>query len=204
MGCDIHLYTERYYADKGKWFCRDSFQINPYWDNGDDLIERLDHVPIYDMRNYELFAELADVRNYRNKPSISEPRGIPDDVSDIVRARYDYEKEYCHSFSWLTAKELFKWASEHPTTQYSGMVSKEEAMLLDRFGAIPSSWCRYTNEDGAVFREWEVPGSAIQPLVDAVKDKIVDEFWIFSEGYKREEGILAHAEEFRIVFWFDS
>ena len=104
----------------------------------------------------------------------------------------------------LWSCEQFTWAAEHPTTQYSGMVSKEEAILLDRFGSIPSSWCRHTNEDGAVFREWGVPGSAIQPLVDAVKDKIVDEFWIFSEGYKREEGILAHAEEFRIVFWFDN
>ena len=50
-----------------------------------------------------MFAFLANVRNYSFVPSISEPRGLPEDIN------YDTEEDYTlgeHSFSWLSLKEL--------------------------------------------------------------------------------------------------
>jgi len=68
---------------------------------------------IYDGRNYDLFGVLADVRNPPEDGPISEPKGLPDDVSMAVRMlggsqnykvrldRFDYSKP-----SWYTLDEL--------------------------------------------------------------------------------------------------
>jgi hypothetical protein len=40
---------------------------------------------IYHERNYSLFALLANVRNSAGVKPISEPRGLPEDVSEIVK-----------------------------------------------------------------------------------------------------------------------
>jgi len=83
MGCDIHEVVER----KGKYG----------WENSGcpDL-----------NRDYELFAVLAGVRNSYNLKPISEPKGIPDDVSSIVRSWVEHWDSDGHSHSWLTLKEL--------------------------------------------------------------------------------------------------
>jgi hypothetical protein len=110
MGCDIHIYAERY---------RTMFGVQPdRWEKVGpsptlDWTELIDPADIQEMRrdlsveqiedilkstidlawdrsddnlirdrNYMWFAFLANVRNYSNCPFISSPRGLPSDLSD--------------------------------------------------------------------------------------------------------------------------
>jgi hypothetical protein len=115
MGCDIHCYTEvrKYrYDDKerkhGVWINADKWSVNPGYYLYDE--EKKWHVDIDDSvlwaRHYALFAVLADVRNYWNIKPISQPKGLPDDVSPEVAAEADYWGTDGHSHSWLTLREL--------------------------------------------------------------------------------------------------
>ncbi|MEV2910725.1 hypothetical protein ABNF65_19460, partial [Paenibacillus larvae] len=62
-------------------------------------------------RSYRLYAALADVRNYNRVKPISEPRGLPSDVSAVVKEQSDEWGAYAHHRSYLTVKELseFDW-----------------------------------------------------------------------------------------------
>ena len=85
MGCDIHAIIERKRPD-GSY----SWWINA----GDPDIDR----------SYELFSVLAGVRNDLNIKPIAEPRGLPEDVTSIMR---DWFVDYGgHSPSYVTLKEM--------------------------------------------------------------------------------------------------
>jgi hypothetical protein len=96
MGCDIHPYVEIRMAD-GTWVAMDA-------------PERLDD------RTYGRFAFLTGgaVRNYSGVPKVlPEPRGYPEDGSDVTKARIKglvddyYGGDYGnHSASYLTLTEL--------------------------------------------------------------------------------------------------
>lgn len=83
MGCDIHIVAER--------------RVNGVWETIPK--GRLD----FD-RNYGAFGFLADVRNYSQVQPISQPRGLPPDISFDVETYYYWRAD--HSFSWLSVKEL--------------------------------------------------------------------------------------------------
>jgi hypothetical protein len=83
MGCDIHM------------------NIEVKTKNGWELYSK----PSVD-RFYKLFAKLANVRNDFGIQPISEPRGIPDDVSYLVKKSYESWKEYTHSASFITCEEM--------------------------------------------------------------------------------------------------
>lgn len=88
MGCDIHFYAER--------------PVGDMWEE----IPPPDQYPLgwYVDRNYVLFALLAGVRNNDQEP-ISEPRGLPKDVSPEVLAEAEHWGRDGHSHSWLTVDE---------------------------------------------------------------------------------------------------
>ena len=111
MGCDIHMHIEYFdncYKDKTKpikkWRCADWFKLNEYYGKKGEL--KYKQVPLYEDRNYKLFALLADVRNDNNIEPISEPRGIPFNVSDEVLKDYNEWGDDAHSASYLTLQEL--------------------------------------------------------------------------------------------------
>lgn len=62
-------------------------------------------------RNYTLFSILANVRNNRSPflKYISTPRGLPDDISDMVKKEADYWDRYAHDHSWLLLSELERY-----------------------------------------------------------------------------------------------
>jgi len=60
----------------------------------------------YAGRNYYLFTILAGVRGNRDDESISEPRGVPDDISDAYREQLRQWEGDAHSKSYFTLKEL--------------------------------------------------------------------------------------------------
>lgn len=82
MGCDIHLHVE--VKVKGKW-------------------EHYSHPRI--QRSYEVFGIMAGVRDDSVTP-ISEPKGLPEDLSLVTKIDYQYDEPDAHSESWLDRNEI--------------------------------------------------------------------------------------------------
>lgn len=57
-------------------------------------------------RNYGFFGWLADVRNYSAIEPLSQPKGIPGDVTTSVRLEYERWLGDAHSASWFYMDEL--------------------------------------------------------------------------------------------------
>lgn len=93
MGCDIHLHSE--VKRNGKWRHHSEAKIE---------------------RNYALFAKMANVRNWAGaNPQIvpiSQPKGLPEDVTELTKLHSEKCGIDGHSHSWLNAREiseLHKW-----------------------------------------------------------------------------------------------
>lgn len=125
MGTDINLCVEIKGRNDKEW--RPILVPNPYYDEAD--LESKPYSPsrMYDIRNSDLFAILVGVGNRTISPSgekydkftiISEPRGLPPDVSQEVRKEYEtllkgydgWDEEDFYT-SWLTIGEIlaFDW-----------------------------------------------------------------------------------------------
>ncbi len=105
MGCDIHVYLEKYTSVNGeyKWVNVDHWQLNP--DFGSHENEReYDLIPFYWGRNYDLFSILAEVRG--SYDPIDDPRGLPEDVTDATRKEFERWGRDAHTPSYYTLKEL--------------------------------------------------------------------------------------------------
>lgn len=110
MGCDIHAHTE--------------VKINGKWEHVSDLHIR---------RSYDLFSRMANVRNDGEIVPISEPRGLPSDVSYLTKFARDYCGSDGHSDSWLSGAELESledWYSKQPYGKTTGF------WLHDTFGYL--------------------------------------------------------------------
>ena len=104
MGCDIHVYLEKYTSVNGenKWVNVDHWQINPHFGILENESE-YDHVPFYWGRNYDLFSILAEIRG--SMDPIDDPRGLPEDVTETTRKEYE-SGDMVHTASYYTLKEL--------------------------------------------------------------------------------------------------
>lgn len=198
MGTDIHMHVE--YKDRdGKWECGDYFRLknDRYW-----VVEFLGD------RNYDLFAVLANVRNYGNTEYIDDPRGLPDDASELVREFYENWEDDAHSCSFLTLRELIDFNSEGHPLKRSGMISPEAQKQLD-LGIIPDSWCQDTNVEGWERREWEEDNDVLVRLIEKLKERADDLNLIYyfrwdSENQKTRDLAYDNSSNIRIVFWFDN
>ena len=137
MGCDIHINCEIKTSD-GYWENCDFFTIDPTYKSlkGDPerppkwLIKQVDVG-----RNYALFGVLAGVRD-RSHPMISEPRGIPDNISKQTKKRYLRESEWgCHSYSWLTLKELLDYRTQYENKYCCGYVTDTGLENINIYGS---------------------------------------------------------------------
>ena len=152
MGCDIHVCCE-YKNYEGKWINCDHFRLNPYYEEGYEDEPKMNIVPIFDNRNYALFATLAGVRNYGYVTPISDPRGLPDDVHPLTKKISDDWGSDGHSHSYYTLKELIDYTHTAPTVTYSGMITKEQAKDLDEYNIYPTSWCQWTSNEWITLKE---------------------------------------------------
>ena len=60
-----------------------------------------------------MYGFLANVRNYSRVPPISEPRGLPEDISEDVKSESEeYWSGDGHSHSWVSLKELLDFDYE--------------------------------------------------------------------------------------------
>jgi hypothetical protein len=88
MGCDIHCHIE-FEDRKDRWF---------HWS-----------APCI-LRDYELFAKMANVRNYDEISYIAPPRGLPKDIT--LPTAIDHQRDNYHDESWLSCEEvayLVRW-----------------------------------------------------------------------------------------------
>jgi len=148
MGCDIHIRAE--VRKDGKWnlVAEPKFE-NPFYDPETEAKYGKDDssgywkkmcVDPYRGRNYDLFAFLANVRNDGLITPLSEPRGVPKDISDDGRAFMgdDGESVDGHSHSYFTLKELLEVDWNQKIGQTGWITIKQYKEL--KAGKLPDSW----------------------------------------------------------------
>lgn len=108
MGCDIHMFRE--VRRDGQWECLEStYEDNHGSDEEPDMLLHLEDLAI--SRNYWLFGLLA--AGVRTEWEFSwQPRGIPEDASEAVRADHALWDSDAHSASWLSLPEIREKAAE--------------------------------------------------------------------------------------------
>lgn len=109
MGCDIHIFLERYID--GEWECVDTFPtvvVDRYLRSSTVRTSSLPdylHHNITD-RDYKLFSAIAGVRIQASTEQSRMPRGFPQDASKPVKRIFNEWGNDAHSASWLFADEF--------------------------------------------------------------------------------------------------
>lgn len=218
MGCDIHNHIEYkkniYIGDNSegkpvyeeRWICGDYFKVNPYYNKWENDSEKpFELVRFCEDRNYGLFSLLADVRNYSNNKPISEPKGLPNDLSKEVIEDAEHWELDGHSHSFFTLKELLDYQKKQFKLKRSGFVSPESAEMLDKYGKKPEEWCQSTNATGWTYREWEVVNDSFNHLIEEIKRRADELSVIYSFEWERDfDKAYKKSDRIRLVFWFDS
>lgn len=142
MGCDIHSKIE--VKQNGQW------QVNTekvYADWREENTELVETPP--DMRNYDWFGLIANVRNGRGFAgvrtgegfdTIVDPRGVPDDATEDWKNEVEQWDSDFHSHSWLKLSDIdsYDWSKE---TQKQGVIPIELYKELRGTNNTPKSWC---------------------------------------------------------------
>ena len=197
MGCDIHVCVEikKKIRQLEGWYNEDRYKLNHYHDEKEDEAEdKWERVPIYRNRNYRLFSVLANVRNNSDNIPISEPRGVPNNMSIITRDAYQDWSCDAHSASYFTLAELKAYGNK--AVKYTGMMHLDEAKKVDK-GEMPDSWCLSTSDCSYVYREWEREEDILSCFIDPMTELLREEFYIWGDTSEKDDQI-------RIVFWFDN
>lgn len=196
MGCDIHLFTERQknINNEQKWVNVDNWKLNPYYEENDEDGESKYYLnSAYKDRSYALFSILANVRNDSNNKPISEPKGLPEDISEVVKAESDKWGCDGHSHSFLTMKELYDYYEHNNIVKFSGLVDDKGAKEIDA-GKMPNWWYKTSKQKGLIWKEWRQENYVLKNFIEALERHFELEY------YRKEED----SEKFRIVFWFDN
>ena len=131
MGCDIHLFLE-YKAGDGPWTQDKLHKL----DESDPEFSRVHELP--DVRNYELFSVLAGVRG-----DGAEPKGLPEDCSDMIKHASDLWDSDGHSHSYTSLSD-FKKALK--TVGYKLLKKGQKSDLDALWDASYANIVRYAEE----------------------------------------------------------
>ena len=154
MGADIHV-------------CVETQNEQGVWKHDSD-------VDVLSDRNYGIFGFLANVRNYSQVPPLSEPRGVPVDVSEATFEELNSWSTDAHSTSYLLFSELLAF-------DYDQLFENRR----QRIGS--NSWSGVTVPVGS--------GEMMSYREFLTK-------WFFHEF--ETLSALGPPEKTRIVFWFDN
>lgn len=190
MGCDIHTHVE--IKKKNKW-------------------THIDEVPEeFERRNYSTFSILAGVRSSFNVKPISEPKGIPEDISKETKESIERWNADGHSHSYLTLKEL----DTFDLTDYKKIKVKVLKAFYDAFigfgGILPKEMSVEETRPGDIrecFQEAFEPTVLIKWL-DSKNEETYMDLPILT-GIKKLKEIakknnIDNYEDIRIVFFFDN
>jgi hypothetical protein len=226
MGCDIHSYAEIKKDNKweklGNVFPNEYYRKEEEGDGNEWNVPFVDHP--YNSRCYNLFAILADVRNGRGFAGIptgdgftpiSEPKGLPDDVTPEVREESDEWDSDGHSHSWFTLKELqdYNWMQ---TTKSYGVVDVVTYKKWKETGEPPNNYCGDISGSNVVTvsneeLDMRIKSKLLNNGVDyytriewgtTYKDAVDPYF--FDTTMKVLAELSPNPEDIRIVFWFDN
>jgi len=225
MGCDIHFYVKT--KQGGAWqhhSWRAEHQTGEYEDRSPKYdYDKYFEDPFYVGRNYDLFAVLADVRNGfgfagcdtgdRLVP-ISEPKGLPEDVSEGVKKESDRWGVDGHSHSWFTLKELldYNWSR---TMVKRGWVTQDEYKEFKEKGE-PQSWSSWAGGRGVI----HISNAEMDDLLQGKYPDYNENISYYTNIEWRAEYLdylrhfltttipamqkLGNPEDVRAVFWFDN
>ena len=136
MGTDITMIAE--VRGNGKWeMVTEKVFKNPWYDPKSEYFKnqsKFTNVP-FDIRNYNVFAMLANIRNENDINPISELKGFPEDLSKESKEHF-----FSSYGSYLTLKELLDYDWKQKCSS-SGYVSQEEYARTLYKGKHPTSWC---------------------------------------------------------------
>jgi hypothetical protein len=199
MGCDIHTRIEvsKTINDNKIWIDADYYKKNPYFDKDDEDEKEWEVVEICRSRNYQLFSVLANVRNYSKDDFISKPRGIPIDSNKSIKEDYEIWKSDAHSASYFTLRDLIEARDRFKKTKYSGMVSPDDAKLIDD-GEMPETWSKSTTIESHVYREWEIETDILKNMVEELTKRLQEILYVW------DGEVVEQSSNIRIVFWFDN
>ena len=226
MGTDITAYAERRQPD-GSWVLVNGLRPNTsyflggaerYSEEENDPWPPLIPVEAFDMvRNYELFAILANVRNGIRTAGgvhfecISLPRGLPEDLSLELRKFTNLLEDGNHSHTWMLLEEILTFSWKEKSVLREAMVDSRVAHLFG-YEQNSSSKQKWQSPDqpraGFPFREWpeEIRISYATYLRDGVTvqwletyEEIAGDFFELLEPLSA----LGDPADTRLVFWFD-
>ena len=178
MGCDIHLRVEKQDRE-GNWV------------DGNLYNSEREVVEFYTGRNYRLFGILADVKDEHFLGPIAEPRGLPDDITDITK-EYFVDDGGLHSVTYFTLQELTLVKHRYASVKHSGMISEHQKMLLEQYGETPDSWCKSSSNKDLVHAEWY---DTYNPL-----EHFITSFEVFADT----QWMKHHKDKIRVIIGFDN
>lgn len=164
MGCDIHYVIEK--NTGGKWLGVMSTDNLTY-----------EQWPKPRHRDYRFFAEIANVRGESSLGASANPKGAPEDISDLTEhclARWEGD---AHSESWLSAKDFC-----------DAWVRAQKAAF--EYWSLPEN-NKYTNKENEDKNLKEFNRIAEFPLYHLL-------------GIDVDEDSDDDDAKYRVVFWFDN
>ncbi|GHO83301.1 hypothetical protein KSZ_13070 [Dictyobacter formicarum] len=200
MGTDIFLYAEWRHNEPWQFIGEMSenivYQYDPEHENPYHPKD------LYNVRNYNLFAILADVRNDVGYECIAPRRGIPNDLSPEIKSYFEVfqSEEMGRELypGWLTLEELVHFDWHGKRIQRYGRVDERVAHL-------------FHSDRGFPFREWPQGiqiGYSRMPKASKYCNACWTETYAESAGpdfmelldtFSRKYGV---SKDIRLVFWF--
>ena len=213
MGCDIHLFCERWDTEKKQWLSVYPPKGDGTWSDWGKYtdypteMEQLawTHTAVEDTpepgtapfwyfgRDYASFGYLAGVRG--DGPAFEEPRDFPEDASNGVRRQY-----------WL------KIVDGNGDTKESGTVTRERAACwINRENG--ERYCSLDGQDYVSHPDWHTTSHyTLLELISYIREREsetgeqvshrVNELVVAMKSVAKEYGL--HKEYVRAVFWFDN
>lgn len=236
MGCDIHLYVEK--RENEKWVAlyganpriksceenakaaleSDDAKNQKYWQKQVDELKAESPTVLegwlYDEKNYNLYAILANVRNDYDIMPIKFPRGLPDDVSKEI---YDENFESGgHNVSYYTFQELMDYDWENHTVENEAWVDERTYKSFKETGN-PFPCCgdvsgkdiekvlnKKMNKILKSKYPWEQDKQFYTPIKWAEKHSDIGGYFLDNLNKFILDNRIGNLNDYRIVFWFDS
>jgi len=189
MGCDIHMYVEKKNLESGGWEFAPAGEESPGTRSYGDTL----YCDWYSGRNYELFAILAGVRNSSGLTPISEPRGLPDNVSDGFLREYGFEVLDDLEYEALEEKDIYE------VEKYISSSSSEQWLRC--------KWSQLlTLSDGTRLTSNPDAHSLSYLTVEDMSCGLLDQGYVSSNFTKLLSALkkLGDPRHVRIIFFFDN
>lgn len=180
MGCDIHMFIEKRQDPSLPWEADEHHVMDP---------EGWVHSVTAVGRSYWLFNAMAGVR-YGDK-QLFDARGLPDNVSPIVKQESDRWGIDGHTHSWLTLEE-YKTCLE----AFDKAIKREQEEYEEDWETLfnDKDFCFYHYSDFDKYEDQPSWASIYYYCKKLIDDMLADNI-LLGTNYR---------PEIRLVFWFDN